>query len=180
MQARLAETERIVSELQSGVAPVTHTPVHVRDERARDTIRIVDDVAVSEFGAWVSWAFERLATFLASTGVPAAGPPAALCDAQILEDDGETVEACIPVAAPVEVPAGEHEIAVGEVPAARVAVLVHAGSFETMPDTYRTLGAWVARNASHSGERIREWYSIGPLDTRDERSYRTEIAWPIS
>ena len=32
MQARLDDTERIVAELQSGVAPVTHTPVHVRDE----------------------------------------------------------------------------------------------------------------------------------------------------
>src|SRR5690349_20013674 len=31
MQARLAETERIVAELQSGQAPATHTPVHVRD-----------------------------------------------------------------------------------------------------------------------------------------------------
>ena len=34
MQARLDETARIVAELQSGVAPVTHTPVHVRYDEA--------------------------------------------------------------------------------------------------------------------------------------------------
>src|SRR4051794_38595743 len=38
MRERLAETQRIVEELQSGVAPVTHTPVHVRDEPARHTL----------------------------------------------------------------------------------------------------------------------------------------------
>ena len=47
MESRLEETERIVTELQSGLAPVTHTPVHVRDEPARDTVRVVGEVAAT-------------------------------------------------------------------------------------------------------------------------------------
>ena len=67
----------------------------------------------------------------------------------------------------------------GEVPAARVAVLVHAGDYDSIGDTYRTLGAWVARNASHAGERVREWYVVGPADVASPEAYRTELAWPI-
>src|SRR4051794_2954710 len=40
MQGRLDETERIVAELQSAVAPTTHTPVHVRAEPAAESVRI--------------------------------------------------------------------------------------------------------------------------------------------
>ena len=50
MQARLLETERIVAELQSGVAPVTHTPVHVRDEPAVHSVFMRAKVKEAEFG----------------------------------------------------------------------------------------------------------------------------------
>ena len=59
-------------------------------------------------------------------------------------------------------------------------MLVHTGDYDTIGDTYRTLGAWVARHAEHAGERVREWYVIGPLDTDDPSEYRTEISWPIT
>jgi len=58
-------------------------------------------------------------------------------------------------------------------------VLVHAGDYASMADTYRTLGPWVARHAAPSGERIREWYRVAPWDTEDVEALRTEIAWPI-
>jgi len=56
---------------------------------------------------------------------------------------------------------------------------VHAGDYGSMADTYRTLGAWVARQAAPSGERIREWYRVAPWDTEEVGALRTEIAWPI-
>jgi len=65
------------------------------------------------------------------------------------------------------------------VPAARVAVLVHAGAYESMADTYRNLGAWVSRHADNAGERLREWYVAGPSEVEDPALYRTEISWPI-
>ena len=80
---------------------------------------------------------------------------------------------------PVGVPSTERDVGVGEVPGAWVAVLMHPGDYATMGDTYRTLGAWVARNAEPSGERIREWYVVSPLDTETPSEWRTEIAWPI-
>jgi DNA-binding transcriptional MerR regulator len=179
MQARLAETERIVAELQSGIAPVTHTPVHIRDEAAIDTLRITARIGEAELAAWLGSAFERLSGVLDAAGVAPVGYPGTLYDAEIA-DELENAEAFIPVAAPFVVPSADRGVSLGEVPAARVAVLVHAGDYESMADTYRSLGAWVSRHAHNAGERLREWYVVGPGDVDDPALYRTEISWPIT
>jgi len=89
------------------------------------------------------------------------------------------VEAFLPISQPIAVPRSARDISLGEVPATRAAVLVHAGDYAAMVDTYRTLAAWVARHAEPSGERIREWYRVAPWDTDDVVAFRTEISWPI-
>jgi len=87
----------------------------------------------------------------------------------------------VPIASPIAIPrSSRSDVVLGEVPAAHTAVLVHAGDYATMADTYRTLGAWVAHHAAPSGERIREWYRVAPWDTREVAALRTEIAWPIT
>jgi DNA-binding transcriptional MerR regulator len=179
MQARLDDTERIVAELQSTVAPTTHTPVHVRVEEPIDTVRITGEVEGDEFADWLGWAYGELDAFLDRHGVAAAGPPGGLYAAELVDDGPEAAEAFVPLAAPILVPAGERHVSLGEVPGARVAVLVHTGDYDTIGDTYRSLGAWVARHAEHAGERVREWYVIGPSDAADPAEYRTEISWPI-
>jgi DNA-binding transcriptional MerR regulator len=180
MQARLDETERIVAELQSTVAPTTHTPVHVRVEEAVDTVRVRGDVAGDEFAEWLARSYDELDRFLDRHGVAAAGPHGGLYAAELVDDGPEPAEAFVPIGAPLAVPAGEHHVSLGEVPRARVAVLVHVGDYGTIGDTYRSLGAWVARHAQHAGERVREWYVIGPSDATDPIEYRTEISWPIT
>ncbi len=178
MRQRLADTQRIIEELQSGIAPVTLTPVHVRDEPARDTVRLIGYVTPDTFEGWLTHAFGRLTDYLDALGIRAVGPPGTLWAPEILVDEPERVEAFIPIGEPVARTGSDPEIAVGEIPAASVAVLVHTGEYTAMPDTYRTLGAWVARNAKYSGGRIREWCVVGPGRVAAS-AYRTEIAWPI-
>jgi effector-binding domain-containing protein len=84
------------------------------------------------------------------------------------------------VADPPFISPTEPDVSVGEVPAATVAVLVHAGDYDSIADTYRTLGVWIAHHARPTGERVREWYLVGPHDVDDPALYRTEIAWPIA
>ncbi|MBV8715442.1 MAG: MerR family transcriptional regulator [Chloroflexi bacterium] len=179
MQARLSETERIVAELQSGVAPVTHTPVHVRDEPAVHALCIRGKVKEADFGDWVLSALQALFDIVHQSEVPLAGAAGTLYDPEIVDDEGEAVEAFVPVAEPIAVPRSAGGVRLSEVPAVKAAVLVHAGDYATMGDTYRTLGAWVARHAEPSGERIREWYRVAPWETEDVAAFRTEIAWPI-
>ncbi len=179
MQERLAETERIVAELQSGLAPITHTPAHVRYEKARDTVRIAGEVTQAEFGPWLDWAYGRLVAFLDIAGITPDGPAGALYDAEIADEGPERVEAFFPVARPLAIPDHERDISLGEVPGAWAAALVHTGDYDSIGASYQALGAWVARNADHAGERVREWYLVGPSEVDDPKEYRTEIAWPI-
>ena len=179
MQARLVETERIVAELQAGHAPSTYTPVHIRTEERRDTICVRGTVTAANFAAWLDDAYTTLYGLLDVVGVAPAGPSAALYGAEIAEDDVEPVEAFVPISEPFPLPRRERVVTLGEVPGATVAVLVHAGDYDTIADTYRTLGAWVARHADHAGERVREWYVVGSGDAEDPADYRTEISWPI-
>lgn len=178
MQARLDETARIVAELQSGVAPVTHTPVHVRYEDPMDTVSVSGNVTEAQMPTFILGSLQRLLEFLSLVEIAPVGAPGTLYTADI-PDDVEHVEAVLRVPRPVGIPSTERDISVGEVPGAWVAVLVHSGDYATMGDTYRTLGAWVARNAEPSGERIREWYVVSPLDTDTPSEWRTEIGWPI-
>lgn len=178
MQARLDETARIVAELQSGVAPVTHTPVHVRYEDPMDTVSVSGNVTEAQMPTFILGSLQRLLEFVSLVEIAPVGAPGTLYTADI-PDDVEHVEAVLRVPRPVGIPSTERDISVGEVPGAWVAVLVHSGDYATMGDTYRTLGAWVARNAEPSGERIREWYVVSPLDTDTPSEWRTEIGWPI-
>ena len=173
------ETERIVAELQSGLAPVTHTPVHVRLDTAKDTIRITGVVTEADFADWLADAFDRLSTFLAEVDVPPAGPAGALFrgaggrrdrGGRSVHSDRRTLHA----------PASARDVSIGEIPAKHVAVLVHAGDYDSIGDTYRTLGASVAAQRRHTGQHVHEWYVVGPTEADDPKSYRTEIAWPIA
>ena len=157
-----------------------HPHARARPTRsARDTVRIVGVVTEAEFADWLAWAFDRLAAILSEVGATPTGPAGGLYAAELADDGIEEVEAFVPIAAPLVIPPRERDVSIGEVPAARVAVLVHVGDYDSIADTYRTLGAWVARNAEHAGERVREWYVVGPTDGDDPKSFRTEIAWPI-
>jgi DNA-binding transcriptional MerR regulator len=179
MEQRLVDTERIVSELQSVVAPTTHTPVHLRTEAATQSVRIRGLVEADGFADWLGWAFGELESFLDRAGVAPSGSPGGLYAAELADDGPETVEAFVPIAESLVVPTRARDVTLGEVPTARVAVLVHIGDYDTIGDTYRNLGAWVARHAEHAGERVREWYVIGPTDADDPAEFRTEISWPI-
>jgi DNA-binding transcriptional MerR regulator len=179
MEARLADAERIVAELQAGLAPVTHTPIHVRFEQAADSIRIVETVPAADLWEWLDDAFDRLLACLDEIGQPAVGPPSALYEPQLADEEVEHVEAFVAVAAPVVVASPGLGITIGEVPAAWSAVLVHTGDLDSIGDTYRTLGAWVARHAAPAGERIRERYVVGRREGAAVDAYRTEISWPI-
>ena len=141
MQSRLDETERIVAELQSVVAPTTHTPVHLRTETATQSVRVSGLVPADEFADWLSWAFGELGSFLQQAGVEPSGPPGGLYAAELVDDGPEAAEAFLPIDAGVVVPTGERHVAIGEVPATRAAVLVHTGAYETIdPKTERFTG----------------------------------------
>jgi effector-binding domain-containing protein len=114
------------------------------------------------------------------TGAAPAGPFGALYPPEVADDAVEQVEAFVPVGAPVGLPDDRGPVRLGELPAARVAVLVHAGSYDSLGDTYRRLGAWVAHNAAPAHLPVRELYLVSFDETDDLERFRTEVQWPLA
>jgi DNA-binding transcriptional MerR regulator len=171
LEERLASTQRAIDELYAAVdTPTTHTPVHVRHEPACSTVAVAERPRDAE--TFLRRAASTLEEAVRASGAVARGPFSALFPAAIEDDEAEDIVAFIPVGtAPrldeATLATGVH---VGELPASDYAVVVHHGSFESMVDTYRNLGAWVAANAEPADLPVREHY----LD-----DLNTEICWPV-
>ncbi len=181
MEERLADVSRIVDELQAGVAlPAAHTPVHVRDVPAAHTLAVRGEVTATDVAAFLETAFAELAAALDRSSTAPIGPFGALYASELADDGPEAVDAFVPIGAPVALPEDRGRVRLGELATARVAVLVHAGSYDEIADSYRHLGAWVALNDRSAGERVRETYLIGPGDVDDPAGFRTEIHWPLA
>jgi DNA-binding transcriptional MerR regulator len=180
MRTRLDEVTRIVAELQDGVErPGLHTPVHVTTQAAAHTLAVRGKVTEDNFAAFLGDAYGQLGALAERLGVTGSGPFGALFPPEILDDQAEDVEAYLPLAAPVGLPADRGGVRLSELPATTVAVAVHVGGYETMGDTYRQLGVWVAQHATPTDERVREVYEVSYQQTDDTNRFRTEIQWPI-
>jgi effector-binding domain-containing protein len=66
-----------------------------------------------------------------------------------------------------------------EIPAAELAVAVHAGTLADVDQTYGALGIYVAEREIGVDGPIREHYLITPFDTDDESDLVTEVCWPV-
>ena len=82
------------------------------------------------------------------------------------------------------VPCGEPVRATGRVtalvlPEVELAVTVHTGGHTDVDLAYGSLATYVTDHALAVEGPIREYYVIGPHETRDEDQWRTEIGWPI-
>jgi DNA-binding transcriptional MerR regulator len=184
---RLHDLNRLVSDLQQAVSePLLQTPVFVRTEPQQHALAITAVVQNPEHDTYAAFLersyplIDSACARLGSTPTSAAGalyPPK-------LEGDSEVVTAFVPVAEPLVF--DDQAIADGVVnimlAQSTCAVLTHRGSYASMGDTYRQLGAWVATNATVVDQPVRELYvvstdSAGALLPDNE--LRTEIAWPI-
>lgn len=184
MRARLADVARIVDELQHAAdLPSLHTPVHVRVESPTHVVTVTGEIRRSDYAEFLGDAFSRLWETIGRLGVPLAGPSGALYPPEVSED--ETVVAYLPIAAPVALPDEIVQLGVelDLLPEAAVAVATHSGSFLTIGDTYRRLGAWVAGNADSIDRPVREHYVVSVDESTGELlpddQLRTEILWPI-
>jgi effector-binding domain-containing protein len=58
-------------------------------------------------------------------------------------------------------------------------VTTHVGDHDSIDVTYGELGSWVVEHALAVAGPVRETYLVGPRDTADPTSWRTEIGWPV-
>lgn len=186
MRQRLSDLRRIVAELQEAVhRPEMHTPVHVRDEPPAHALSYAGQVTDGEYAPFLDHAYSVLLAALEATGAMAVGCGSATYSSTVDGDD-EPVQAHVRIDRPVMVPEQVQAwgVTLTLLPAERCAIATHVGGYDTIGDTYRHLGAWVARHAVSADRPIREYYVVsvdpetGALLPDD--LLRTEICWPIT
>ena len=159
--------------------PAAHTPVHIRNEPHLHTLAVRGRVDEENFAQFLDAAYSRLGVATDRLGVATIGLSGA-CTRRRSPTTGTTTSrrtSRSPVRSAVWSVDG---VVNSEVPAARVAVLVHAGGYDTIADTYRSLGAWVAEHADPLPIAVREDYVVSYGETDDTERFRTEIHWPIN
>ncbi|SCK55388.1 effector-binding domain-containing protein [Streptomyces sp. WMMB 714] len=73
----------------------------------------------------------------------------------------------------------EGQVAPGTLPAARVARVVHCGSFDALGNSWGRLGAWIGEQGLTPGEDMWECYLTEPSPDMDPDDLRTELNWPV-
>jgi effector-binding domain-containing protein len=127
--------------------------------------------------AWYQGALGELHATLAAQHITATGPAGGIYQNEIFTDDRGEATIFLPCQAP---PRPMGRVTALDVPAAELAVVVHAGSHAAGIDlAYGNLGAYVTDHALAVDGPIREYYLTGPIETSDTAAWRTEIGWPI-
>jgi len=170
-------TQSVVASLRSLLErPPPPVAVEHRSVALAYGLGIREQVPAPDLDAWWDAAFRELDAALTAASVRPAGPRAALYPAEFFELGTGEVVAYVPVAAPV--PAAGR-VSLLQIPAAELAVAVHAGTLADVDQTYGALGIYVAEREIGVGGPIREQYLVTPFDTEDESDLVTEVCWPV-
>jgi DNA-binding transcriptional MerR regulator/effector-binding domain-containing protein len=188
MQERLGDLTRLVDELQHAILqPSLQTPAYIRHEPDQHVLAIselVNDPGHDNYGIFLDSAYTRIWTNLHRLGAIPIGSSGALYPPKV-EGDAEVITAFMPIAAPVvldddAIAAGIFNQLIAGTPCA---ILTHQGSYSSMGDSYRQIGAWVITNAVPADLPVRELYVVSIDETTDkllpDDELRTEIAWPV-
>ncbi|WP_328361648.1 MerR family transcriptional regulator [Mycobacterium sp. NBC_00419] len=174
LEAELTRTQAAVVSLRRLLRPdPAEVHVELRSVPARTVAAITDQVRVGDSLRWYDAAMAELDE--AFPPGERTGPPGGhYANALFTHGAG-----AMTVFRSVHTPRRSGRIDVVELPAADLAVAVHPGSHDDIDVTYGRLGAWVVSHALAVDGPIHETYAVGPRDTEDSTSWRTEIGWPV-
>ena len=178
VQAQLTETQAAVTSLQHLLErPESSQSIEYRSVPAARTVAISAAVERHEIGPWWSAAFAELYEVLRVSGVEPAGVGGGLYASELFADDRGDATVFVAVDT---VPAGAGgRVRELVVPAAELAVTMHAGPDDEIDLTYGALGKHVTERAIGVDGPVREYYVVAGIDTPDSAKWRTEIGWPI-
>ena len=178
LEGSLERTRGAIASLRDLLEASASAPFPVERRRV-ETIpaaAISDVVEVAELSPWFQGAMAELRATLEAQDAPVSGPPGGVFATELFTDEQGEATIYVPCAAGFR---ATGRITRRVLPAAELAIAVHAGSHEDVDRTYGALATYVSTHALAVDGPIREHYLIGRLDTDDVDAWRTEIAWPI-
>jgi DNA-binding transcriptional MerR regulator len=178
LESSLARTQEAVASLrglldrpQDSSVPVDH-----RHVTAAPAAAITDIVGKAEVVAWYRGAMGEVAATLSAQGINPSGPLGGIFDTELFTEDRGRVTIFLPCD-PLPQPVGR--VGTTVIPPAELATIVHLGSSTEVDRTYGALADYVTQHELAADGPIREYYLVGPSDTRDESLWQTEVGWPI-
>jgi DNA-binding transcriptional MerR regulator/effector-binding domain-containing protein len=177
LESNLARTQDAVSSLRDLLdQPQASAPIHHRHLAATPAAVITELVDRRDALTWYQGAVGELTATLAAQSIRPTGPAGGVFDTELFTDDRGQATVFLPCH-PSPRPLGR--VSMGVIPPAELATLVHPGPHTDIDRTYGALGAYVTQHALAVDGPIREYYLVGPAETRDESLWRTEVGWPI-
>ena len=177
METRLAEMQMSVASLRALLEGSAVRPeVEFRSIPATPALAVRATVTTEDAWAWGTGAFDELYDRAGRTGLAPAGPGGALFPAGFFELERAELTVFVPLNDPG--PAAGGRVEPVTIPAAEMAVMLHAGPPADSDQTYGALGTAVAEQAIGVEGPIREYYLV-PLSEPDPARHRTEICWPV-
>ena len=113
---------------------------------------------------------------LSAQHIVASGPPGGIYAYELFAEERGDATLFFPVSGEVR-PVGRIDPI--SVSGAELAVIIHNGSHDDLDRSYGALATYVSEHALAVDGLIREYYLVGPPDTDDESTWKTEIGWPI-
>ena len=174
LQDSLDRTRAAVTSLQRLLRPDPgELAVELRSEPARMVAAITDVVDLDDVLRWYDGAMAEL-----DSAVPShqrLGPPGGHYDNELFTTGRGTVVVYYPVA----VPPSYGRVRPLELPAVDLAATVHHGAHDDIAVTYGRLATWAHNHTLTVTGPVLETYTVGPRDSPNPTSWRTEIAWPV-
>ena len=177
LERQLEQTTAAVASLRA-LLDCTNVPLQIDYRTVPDTHALAISERVRHEGilSWWRAAFTEIRDAIRTLGVEPEGPAGGLYHTELfLQEEGD---------ATVFIPVREPRRTVGRaapivIPAAELAVTLHAGSHDDIDRTYGALGAYVQEHEIGIDGPVREFYLVDRFQTDAAAEWRTEIGWPI-
>jgi DNA-binding transcriptional MerR regulator len=177
LESNLARTQEAVASLRDLLDhPHASGPIGHRYVPAASAAVITEIVDQSDALTWYQGAIGELTATLAAQAIDPTGPAGGVFDTEIFTDERGRATIFLPCDLSPR-PVGRVSSAV--IPPVELSTIVHPGPHTDIDRTYGALGAYVTEHALAVDGPIREYYLVGPSQTRDDSLWRTEVGWPI-
>jgi len=178
LESQLAHTKRAVETLRELLepGPAAEGRIGYRRVAATEALAISEVVDLSDALTWFQGALAELYATVTAQNARISGTAGGVFAAELIADERGLATVFVPFAGDIRRTGRLTELVV---PAAELVTVVHAGSYHDFDLAYGALATHVAQHAIPVDGPIREYFLVGPQDTRDETAWRTEIGWPV-
>ena len=177
LERQLEQTTAAVASLRA-LLDCSNVPLQIDHRTVPDTHALAISERVPHEGI-VSWwraAVIEIRDAMRALGVEPEGPAGGLYHTELFSQEEGDATVFIPVRGPTRTVGRAAPIII---PAAELAVTLHAGSHDDIDRAYGALGAYVQEYEIGIDGPVRESYLVDRFQTDAAAEWRTEIGWPI-